>query len=431
MSKITLLGGSLGAGKTTLLMNMLRSGSLTTTDGIIVMDAAGDIDYSRVKGEASVRGIEVANATSACTVCDGPESVFKNLSSMEGLDNIVIELSGQMPLSVMKTRLHAKGVDNSKAIYLVDPRNFGLVQSADEVPYADVVGFTKTDASLDIANYNSSAKILRIRQDGQYTLSELLSGIQPVANKPISMPSHSHHHAKNKGDVSKWMGKVVNPYHSQSGLEKILEPITSRYDRAKGYVALDAEYVFSFDGVQGEFSADVLQDPNLGNGVILLANSQDKYFPESQAEEVTAPLTIKPDPTPVLRRGSSVDTFNSYIANALQAQQYDDAMGASEQYAFESGDDSLMMSTLPEFARGKLKMIQSGDLSRSQRLRQEMSALHYLVENRQVAPQEFETLSQQYKSDFSQMTGHDWQEIKQSSDPTETLKYIHSIREKL
>lgn len=427
MSKITLLGGSLGAGKTTLLLNMLRSESLTVKDGIIVMDAAGDIDYSRIREEASARGVEVANATSACTVCDGPESVFKNLSSMDGLDNVVIELSGQMPLSVMRTRLHAKGVDNTNAVYLVDPQNFSLVQGADEVPYADVVGFTKTDASLDITRYNPSARVLRIRQDVQYTLSELLTGIKPVANSALPTLGHSHTHAKNKGDVSKWFGKVTNPYHTESELEGILLPIALTYDRIKGYVALDAECVFSFDGVQGIFSADVLSDPNLGNGMILLANGQDKYFSESQAEETTAPLTTKPDPTPVLRRGSSFDTFNSYITQALQANQYDDAMGASEQYAFESGDDSLMISTLPEFAKGKLRMIQTGELTRSQRLQQGMSTLHYLVDNPENAPQEFRTLSEQYRLDFSQMTENDRQEV---SNP-EILDYINTIREKL
>lgn len=427
MTKITLLGGSLGAGKTTLLLNMLRSESLTDKDGIIVMDAAGDIDYSRIRKEASARRIGVANATSACTVCDGPESVFKNLSSMNGLDNVIIELSGQMPLSVMRTKLLSKGVDNASAVYLVDPRNFGLVQGADEVPYADVVGFTKTDASLDITRYNPSARVLRIRQHDRYTLSELLADIKPVANSALPTLGHSHTHAKNKGDVSKWFGKVANPYHTESELKGILLPIALMFDRIKGYVALDAEYVFSFDGVQGRFSADVLSDPDLGNGMILLANGKDKYFSESKAEETTAPLTTKPDPSPVLRRGSSVDTFTSYISQALQAHQYDDAMGASEQYSFESGDDSLMISTLPEFARGKLQMIQSGELTLSQRLLQGMSALYYLVDNPENAPQEFRTLSQQYRLDFSQMTKNDWQEV---SDP-EILDYIHTIREKL
>ena len=40
---------------------------------------------------------------------------------MNDFDNVVIELSGQLPLSVMKNRLTSKGVMNMNSIYLVDP----------------------------------------------------------------------------------------------------------------------------------------------------------------------------------------------------------------------------------------------------------------------------------------------------------------------
>lgn len=430
MDTITLLGGSLGAGKTTLLTNLLLNDSFTGNDGIIVMDAAGDVDYERVRRIAEEKGVRIENATSACTVCDGPESAFNKLETMRDLDHVGIELSGQMPLSVMNARLAAKGVDLSRNVYLVDPRNFALVQGADEVPFAHVVGLTKSDEPTDISRYNPQARVVRIHKDGAYTLDDFFEGVEVAAHVP-AINGHTHRHSSLAGMVSKWTAKVHNPYHTVADLADILSPLAVSYDRIKGYVALDSERVFSFDGVQGEFNHTVINDPSLGNGTLLIANGQDRFFLETEVVKATAPLTSKPDPSPVIRRGSSRDTFETYIERALAAKQYDDALGASEQHQFETGDDSLFLRTLPDVARGKLDLIQSGTLTRSQRVLKGMSALYYLTEHPDVSPEATRALADIYKIDYDGMDESDWAEIEGASDSSDTRKYVDLVRRRL
>lgn len=431
MVKVTLIGGSLGAGKTTLLSNLVRNNSFSYKDGIIVMDAAGDIDYSRVSSEATKKGITIANATSACTVCDGPESAFRQLDQMKNLEHVVIELSGQMPLPVMQGRLSAKGANLHHSIYLVDPRNFSLVQAPDEVPFASVVGLTKNPEMPDISKYNPQAKVVRIGLNQNYTLDELTREAPSVESLSPTEIKSSHAHPP-KGMLSKWAHKVYNPYHSVDGLRDILQPLSEEYDRLKGYVALDSSDLFSFDCVLGEFNYEIRADDSLGNGTLLLVNTNNRFFSESQAREDTRPLTEKPDVPPVLRRGSSKESFERYINQALLARQYDDAMGSSEQYRFESNDESLFLQTLPRFAKGKLEIIQGGNLSRSQRLRQGMSALYSLIQSPNSVPANLlRDISSQYTRDFGEMIDSDWNEINALPDSGEIIRYINQIREKI
>ena len=428
MTHVTIIGGSLGAGKTTLLLNLINSGSFTDRNGIIVMDAAGDIDYSRVYNAAARHGTPIANATSACTVCDGPESVFKRLQTMANLDSVIVELSGQMPLSVMRNRLTEKGVLNQQALYLVDPQNFQIVQGPDEVPFADVVGVTKRDTAIDFSQYNPTVKVVRIRKDATFTLAELTEGVENLPIGPV--PKRKHCHPKEKGYVSKWAHKVHNPYHSEEELRKILKPLAQRYDRIKGNVALDATTVFSFDGVLGDFSYSLVQNPSLGNGVILLASQGDNFFPAAGAQRDTAQLTKKPNIPPVLRRGSPVKVFEMYIGRALEAKEYDAALGAGEQYLFETGNPSLLLATLPAFAQGKLELIDTGELSRSQSVLQGMSALYYLLEHPDVAPKELGILADNFRRDYRNMTGDDWEEVKTTSS-SDAADYVHAVARSL
>ena len=431
MSKVTILGGALGAGKTTLLSSLIRNNSLTCGDGIIIMDAAGDVDYSRIRTLALERNIPIVNATSSCTVCDGPESAFKQLSKMSHLENVVIELSGQMPLSVMNTRLAAKNVADIQSIYLLDPSLFTLVQAADEVSHAGVVGLTKKDSDIDIKKYNPFAKIIRIPKDAEYSLRDLFRDIPKKGLFFFPQKEGKHTHSTLKGMVSRWSHKVHNPYHTEEECKRLLRPLSFQYDRVKGYIALDSQAVLSFDGVNGVFDSEILTDPSLGNGVILLANGNDVFFSEADALKRTTPFIQKPDIAPVIRRGSERRIFEEYITQALESKQYDDALGAAEQYAFEQTDFSLKKDVLPSFIKGKYAMIFSGDLSRSQRLRQNMSVLYHLVDQEAVLPELFADLSRLYKEDYMSMTDVDWSEIRSGSNPDDVISYIHLINNKL
>jgi len=432
LPNVTLLGGSLGAGKTTFLLNMIKGNSFDSKDGIIVMDAAGNIDYSRIRSEAENRNILIENATSVCTVCDGPESAFVQLEKMNDFDNVIIELSGQLPLSVMKNRLTSKGVMNMNSIYLVDPNNFKLVQAADEVPHADIIGLTKNDSDIDISKYNPYAKIIRLEKEGLYRLEDILSDL-PEERFSITPTYVSKHKHPGPGEISKISQKVQNPYYSKDELEMILKPLASEYDRVKGHVAIDSLTVYSFDGVEGVYSGELIEDENLGNGIILLANRDGRHFTKDKALENIVDLIEKHDenPTPVLRRGSSKSDFIRYINHALESKQYDDAMGAGEQFEFENNDSSLIKDILPNYALGKLELINSGELSISQRLRQGMGALYHSFEYPNIANKEFEEISRIFKDDYSNMTKSDWNEIKLGSDSEETIEYIQLIRNKL
>ena len=209
----------------------------------------------------------------------------------------------------------------------------------------------------------------------------------------------------------------------------ILKPLASKYDRVKGHVAIDSLNVYTFDG-RGVTTGEIIEDENLGNGTILLANRDGRHFTKNKALESIVDLIEKHDenPTPVLRRGSSKADFIRYINHALESKQYDDAMGAGEQFEFENNDSSLIKDILPTYASGKLELINGGELSISQRLRQGMGALYQSFEYPNIATKEFDEISRIFKDDYSNMTDSDWSEIKLGSDPEETIEYIQLIR---
>lgn len=393
------------------------------------MDAAGKIDYSILENLAESKGVRIADATSGCTVCDGPESAIRELATMQDLDHVVIELSGQMPLTTMMRGLASEGVVDPQTFYLLDPRNFTLVQAADEVPYAHVIGITKSDVTPDVVRHAPNARIVRIHEQGVYTLDKLFEGVDTA---PFAVASHHHHHHGSKGMVTKWFGKVLNPYHTADQIEAIIKSLAGRYDRIKGHVALDAERILRLHTVFGECTFKVEQDASAGNGTLLFVNQSERYFPEAQAVEDAHPFIDSPDIVPVLRRGSTRESFVNYVGMALAAQQYDDAMGAAAQLRYEQEDESLVVETLPAYAEGKLKLIQSGQHSRSQRLLEGMSALWFLQENPGVVePTIQHTLERIYCRDFAAMTGADWKEIERGSDPEETRWYIKDVHQKI
>lgn len=428
---ITLIGGALGAGKTTLLTNLLKNDSFSTNSGIVVMDAAGSVDYDRLKNLAESKSVAIENATSACTVCDGPESAFNQISNLEekGVEDIVVELSGQLPLSIMKNKLNKKNLKNIsqiKTLYVVDSSVFNLVQAADEVPFAQVVGFTKNGGLIDVSKYNPSANVFSLNLEDDKTLSDLFIGA-PKTNERMAF-FIEHQHSKDPNLTTKFSSKILNPYHDIAFFENLFSRITA--DRVKGYVALNANEVYSFDKVFNKYSGKVIEDPSRGNGLILVANNK-KMFEISALETHLSPVLVKPEFPLVLRRGSPKDSFEQYINKALMSDLYDEALGASEQYAFEQNDVSLFREVMPEFVKGKWRDLNKSSNSRPQRVLQGMSLLYHLSDNERVNPEIFTQARTQYLNDLESMTDDDWNYIRTGSDGAETLKYINLVKNKI
>ena len=427
---VTLIGGALGAGKTTLLTNLLKNDSFSTKSGIVVMDAAGTIDYDRLKTIAESKGVAIENATSACTVCDGPESAFTQIKKLkeQGVEDIVVELSGQLPLSIMKNKLNKKNLENIsqiKTMYVVDSSVFNLVQAADEVPFAQVVGFTK-NGLIDVSNYNPNANVFSLNLDDDKKLSDLFFGA-PKTNERMAF-FIDHQHSKNPNLTTKFSSKIANPYHDIAFFENLFSGINA--ERAKGYVALNAFEAYSFDKVFGEYSGKVIEDPALGNGLILVANNK-KMFEKSRLESHLEPVLVKPEFPLVLRRGSSKNSFEQYIGQALKAGLYDEALGASEQYNFEQEDVSLFQEVLPEFVKGKWQDLNKDSNSRPQRVLQGMSLLYHLSKNKEVNITIFNEAREQYLSDLQSMNEVDWEYVKMGANGAENLKYINLVKAKI
>jgi hypothetical protein len=204
--------------------------------------------------------------------------------------------------------------------------------------------------------------------------------------------------------------------------------MSSKYDRVKGYVALDSSKVHSFDGVFGKYNFEIVNNSSLGNGLIMVANVNNNYFHEEQVELDAFDLIRKPDVPLVLRKGSGKEIVKLYVDKALKANQFDEAMGASEQYAFETNDKSIMQQTLFPFAEGKLSIISDESLSRSQRLLQGMSALHYILMDEGFKNNNtYVNIVKQFKKDYNSMNYKDWLEIKEKSNFKENFKYIQKI----
>lgn len=389
-SKITLLGGSLGAGKTTLVSNLIRNGSFQPQkDGIVVMDAAGNIDFQRINSLAQEYGIDVKNATSTCTVCDGPNAAFNKIKELEkeGIENILIELSGQMPLSTMRGKLDERGYFDSNALYLFDPRHFGLVGAADEIGYSDLIGVTKHELDPDtkdlIKEYTFDGKvpIIQIIKENDLTLKELIRRIPTDSNPPFK-PIVPHFGCRVEGETTKYSGKVENPYYRQEDIRDLVEGVAEDYDRVKGYVALDSQRILSFDGVKGEVEFEVIEDSNLGNGTILVANQDGSPFKSADLEAKLSNLVEKPDYPPVIRINSSKDLFERYIETAISSGEYDSALAAGEQYNFEREDTSLISAYAPRIFDGMWSFISdpSSSLDLSQKVAREASLLYGIHE---------------------------------------------------
>lgn len=427
MKEIYILGGALGAGKTTLLSNLIKNDSLNQNDGIVVMDAAGEVDYNRIHSLAKNRNINVANASSACTVCDGPESVFKQLETMKGLDKVIIELSGQLPLSSMQSKMLQKGYDNFKSIYLVNPELFSLVQAGDEVPFANVVGFTKSNKDLNLESFGSTSKKIYVSRDERRRLDEIVEDSK--INFPIDLEKNNskHKHSLEEGFVTKFISKIINPYHDLLEINSLLRKISQNYDRVKGYVALNRDMILNFDGVYGEYKSATSFNPDLGNGLILVANNSEAYFNQEYLEKNLGMIIDKPDIPPVIRIGSNREKFQEYIQTAFSSKQYDDALGAAEQYDFENNDKSLYMNTLERFAQGKYNNLLNLDFSISQRVLQNMSLLYHLQKHRDIAKDIYESASYHYKKDFDNLSQKDWEEIKSKPNSESTIKYLKQI----
>ncbi|MCH8519253.1 MAG: hypothetical protein LAT82_00670 [Nanoarchaeota archaeon] len=423
LEEIILLGGSLGAGKTTLLSNLIKNDSFNPKqDGLVVMDAAGNIDFQRINTLAEQKGISIENATSACTVFDGPNAAFRKVDELQqrGLKRVVVELSGQMPLVTMKSQLGSKGIFLPKSIYLVDPKNFGLVGAADEIPFTDVIGITKRELTNEyrklLQEYNeNNVSMIQVDKNTHLTLDDFLKEMnknsqlntnlttQPnnqsslgiaqmiVGGKNPSSPiifgsgHQGHTHSSNPNWINQLHAIIENPYVSEEIFKRLVSELTENYDRVKGYVAINSQKVLKFDGVRGEVEFDEIKNSDLKNGTILVANQDGKFFKKDSLEEKLSPILDKPENPPVMRIYSPTDKVEEYIQQAIDGSDYDSALGAIEQYKFERGEDnskSLIDRYAPEIVNGMWDFVNSdsSQLSDAQRILRNVSLLYTIEE---------------------------------------------------
>lgn len=432
MSKITLLGGSLGAGKTTLLTNLIQNNSFSNLNyGIVVMDAAGQIDYDRVSYLAENKKIPIYNATSACTVCDGPNAVFKRIQDLKdkGIENILIELSGQMPLSTMQSKMSQKGIEDTRSIYLLDPKTLKFLSAAEEIAFTDTLGITKSKLTQEeeIISLNQDLNIVEIPFKNSFKLEDLFkeksSKTQPTPRSMFNSftvfgVNKKHSHSNDSFSVNKYHTKIQNPYIQENDFSNLIEKIASKYQRVKGYFALDSEHILQFDSVCGETSFRKEKNSLVGNGMILVANESETFFDIKKAEDDLSILITKPYTPAILRKGSSQNIFQQYISQALISEEYDSALGAAEQFKFETGDNSLILETIDSFTKGKLKLIKSESISPAQKALQLGSLIYSVKEHNSKIENLYEL-----ESLFSNLFNTNKDEIRSLTDE-ETFEFF-------
>ncbi len=417
--KITLLGGTLGAGKTTLLENLLLNDSFEDNDKIIVMDAAGSIDYKRLEQRAKEKGIETNNATSACTVCDGPEAVFQQLKNYTTANNIFIELSGQMPLPVLQERLRSLGFEDQQSIYLLNPETAQLTRAVDEIPFANLIGFTKTTQPL------AGVEGTIISKEEQRTLQELLRLAKEQEQLTGYESSHLH---PPKGMSNKFHTVIQNPYLETQEIEATIQGLD--VDRVKGYIARDAQTVLEFDKVHNRFDMKPSYRPDLGNGTILVANQGDNFFSTEDMKQKLSPLIDRVDEVKaILRIYSPESAFKEYINQAVSNNQVDDAMGAAEQFAYEQYNEVLIHTLLPAYLQGKNALLEQETNTLHQKVLQGMSFTYYLHEfGTSEQKQQYQGVVDTYKQRVDALSAQDWKTLREEQPP-ENITYIKLMRE--
>ncbi len=414
--ELILLGGSLGTGKTTLLLNLIQNKSfISKKDGLVIMDATGSIDYERIKSFAEKKGIFVENATSACTVCDGPNAAFKKIEELQekGVSRVTIELTGQMPLSSMKNKLMDRGILAPISIYLLDPKNFALVRAADEILLSDLIGITKRKMSTFyqdlIERYNENkVPIIELDKNTSLSLDELLgygnrnkigvreslksnddSVLTTNENKkrisifPIQFGTSKHTHSRNPNETDKFHARIENPYISTEEFKSLMCDLTNEaYHRIKSYLAIDSNKILEFDAVRGDLEFREGKDSNLGNGSILVANQDGNFFDKAKLENKLNPILKKPETSPVMRIYSSFQRFEEYINEALVNKDFDSAFGAIEQYSFENkktgNENPFSTKYVPQIIEGKWNFINNNNsqIKNAQKVLQTMAVLY-------------------------------------------------------
>ncbi len=424
----TIIGGSLGAGKTTLLENLLKNGTFEEgKTGVVVMDAAGQVDYDRLRTIAEDKGVRTVNATAACAVCGGPSTATRETTELrnQGVENVVIELSGRVAIPSMQNKLlESQNPGKIQTTYLLDPETMGLVGAAGELPFAQVVGITKNPADESvIREYTPQANILLIAKDYSGTLEDLFRGAPKELFEEEFHRPHSHNH--NPDLTTQFFASIENPY---PGFEQLAETLTGLgVYRAKGHLALDNKKLVTYNLTNGTLEQETRDDQLASNGVIMLASPLENRFSRKEMEQRLAEFIEKPDVPPVMRIYSPQEQVKEYIGRALEAGNYDEALGAAEQFQFERQQDGLVRQIMPEFVQGKQAQIDEAEDMMTKAL--QGMALIYALHTHKALTTELEDerrrASREYLDSIDSLTTSDWQRIK--SDDVETAKYIPII----
>ena len=424
----TILGGSLGAGKTTLLENLIENNSFSQRpSGIVIMDAAGQVDFDRIKRVGENKGVRVLNATAACAVCGGPSTAKRMYQELkkQGVEDVVIELSGRVAIPSMQNKLLGINDDSHiRTAYLLDPQTMKLVGAAGELPFAQVVGVTKNAADQGLLRqYAPNAKILDVAKDYSGTLDELFSGAPQELFEGEFRRPHSH-----KGDpdlTTQFFGNIENPY---LGFAELMDRVKALgIYRAKGHLAFDSSRVIQFNVTNGVLEESMVEDPHASNGVIMLASPLEEKFSRKGVENMLSSFIEKPDVPPVMRIYSPQEEVDEYVSHALSAGNYDEALGAAEQFQFESEKDKFVRSVMPEFVRGKKELIEA-TTDISSRALQGLALVYALHTHKQITPElENDRLraSSQYLDDLSGLKESDWEVIR--SDNPSTAEYMNKV----
>lgn len=372
-TQIHLIGGGLGAGKTTQLEGIIENTSWTDGNGLIVMDAAGAIDYGRLADIATSKGFSAENATGACTICDGPEQALPQLARMveAGSPHVIVELSGRMPLPLMAQRTmrhvaeHGLEADIATGAYLVDPRAFDRLNAISEVPFAGMVGFTQIEPDeallARVRTESPDASILTLPLSHGLTLEDFMN---PMPGNIGAFTRGSHAHAQN-GRVPQAYFEVLNPYEDTEQAIGLIEDVRKAFniDRVKGHIARDAKRLLRIDATPEHQTYQLTEDTDANNGTLLFVK-QAGTFAFDSIEEALSPL-IMADVKPIVRIHSSRDVFEDYIRAAFEARQPDDAMGAAEQYEHERGSDELIQFVAHSYTQQKLDHLPSDPVRRA------------------------------------------------------------------
>jgi G3E family GTPase len=489
----TIIGGDLGAGKTTFLRFLIKERLILNLNktGIIVGDAAGQIDFDRLLSAIpNDSNASLKNVSPGCATCDGPDEVVVEIMSMQsaGRENIVVELSGQTSFSKMKATMDSKRIKNTKTIYLLDPKNYQLVGAVEEIPHAHLVVLTKDASNSEIKELKAKhpttlfctfdqKSIKKLNGDKVTDIQHLLNNApEPTPFSFMALGQAPTHHNLEEGETFELYNKIYNPYHTVKDLQEYICSIAEKYARVKGHVRINEAEILSFDGVSGIPSFEVVKDTKRSNGNILLASSKNgEPFFITQAQKDTQAFTEKPEYCPVINIYSDFETFQEYISKAIESGLYDSALAAALQCNYEDfirneeidpqshkdhaefigytkqmqkalncGSDNkdtkeilLLQNTLKEYTQNKIKpMPKNTSVSRSKRLDQMMAVLYEVMDYGHLClnkkdNSQIKNFSKNYLHKLLEMEDADWKELISLEGGEEKIEYIFFIAKKI